>query len=55
LSGGDSPAFLKAADNAVDETLPNSCIVVMAGQGHAAMDAGTDLPTTEVLKFLGGS
>jgi pimeloyl-ACP methyl ester carboxylesterase len=55
LSGGASPAFLKAADNAVDETLPNSCIVVMPGQGHAAMDTGTDLFTTEVLKFLGGS
>jgi pimeloyl-ACP methyl ester carboxylesterase len=52
LSGGDSPAFLKAADKAVDETLPNCRIVVMAGQGHAAMDTGTDLFTTEVVRFL---
>jgi pimeloyl-ACP methyl ester carboxylesterase len=52
LSGGDSPAFLKAADKAVDETLPNCRIVVMPGQGHAAMDTGTDLFTTEVVRFL---
>lgn len=52
LSGGDSPAFLKAADKAVDETLPDSRIVVMPGQGHAAMDTGTDLFTAEVLRFL---
>jgi pimeloyl-ACP methyl ester carboxylesterase len=52
LSGGDSPAFLQAADRAVDETLPNCRIVVMPGQGHAAMDTGTDLFTTEVVRFL---
>jgi pimeloyl-ACP methyl ester carboxylesterase len=52
LSGGDSPAFLKAADKAVDETLPNCRIVVMPGQGHAAMDTGTNLFTTEVVRFL---
>ena len=52
LSGGDSPAFLKAADKAVDETLPNCRIVVLSGQGHAAMDTGTDLFTTEVVRFL---
>jgi pimeloyl-ACP methyl ester carboxylesterase len=52
LSGGDSPAFLKAADKAVDETLPDSRIVVMPGQGHVAMDTGTDRFTAEVLRFL---
>jgi len=41
-----------AADKAVDETLPNCRIVVMPGQGHAAMDTGTDLFTTEVVRFL---
>lgn len=52
LSGGASPAaFLKAAE-AVDEALPDSNIVVMPGQGHAAMDTGTDLFTAEVLHFL---
>ena len=54
LEGSDSPAFLKAADKAVDEALSNSRIVVMTGQGHAAMDTGTDLFTTEVLRFLEG-
>ena len=48
----EGPAFLKAADKAVDETLPNCRIVVMPGQGHAAMDTGTDLFTTEVVRFL---
>jgi pimeloyl-ACP methyl ester carboxylesterase len=52
LSGGDSPAALKKAGEAVDETLPDSRMVVMPGQGHAAMDTGTDLFTTEVLRFL---
>ena len=54
LEGSDSPAFLKAADKAVDEALPNCRIGVMSGQGHAAMDTGTDLFTTEVLRFLEG-
>jgi pimeloyl-ACP methyl ester carboxylesterase len=52
LEGSDSPAFLKAADKAVEETLPNCRIVVMPGQGHAAMDTGTDLFTMEVVRFL---
>ncbi len=54
LEGSDSTAFLKAADKVVDETLPNCRIVVMPGQGHAAMDTGTDLFTTEVLRFVEG-
>jgi hypothetical protein len=36
----------------VEATLPDSRIAVMAGQGHVAMDTGTDLFTTEVLRFL---
>ena len=51
LSGGDSPAALRKAAEAVNETLPDSRIVVMPGQGHAAMDTGRDLFTTEVLRF----
>jgi pimeloyl-ACP methyl ester carboxylesterase len=54
LEGSDSPAFLKAADKVVAETLPNCRIVMMPGQGHAAMDTGTDLFTTEVLRFVEG-
>lgn len=52
LLGGDSPAIFREAEKAVDETLPDSRIVVMPGQGHSAMDTGTDLFTTEVLRFL---
>ncbi len=52
LSGGDSPAALRKAAEAVDEALPDSRIVVMPGQGHAAMDTGTELFTTEVLRFV---
>lgn len=52
LVGSQSPPFLKAATEAVDEALPNSRIVVMPGQAHAAMDTGTDLFTTEVVRFL---
>ncbi len=52
LSGGDSPAALRKAAEAVDEMLPDSRLVVMPGHGHAAMDTGTDLFTTEVLRFL---
>jgi pimeloyl-ACP methyl ester carboxylesterase len=51
LSGGDSPAALRKAAEAVDEALPDSRSVAMPGQGHAAMDTGTDLFTTEVLRF----
>jgi pimeloyl-ACP methyl ester carboxylesterase len=54
LSGGESPAALRKAAEAVEETLSDSRIVVMAGQGHAAMDTGTDLFTTEVLRFVEG-
>ncbi len=52
LLGGDSPATFREAEKAVDETLPDSRIVVMPEQGHGAMDTGTDLFTTEVLRIL---
>jgi pimeloyl-ACP methyl ester carboxylesterase len=54
LSGGESPAALRKAAEAVDEALPDSRVVVMPGQGHAAMDTGTELFTTEVLRFVEG-
>jgi pimeloyl-ACP methyl ester carboxylesterase len=54
LSGGESPAALTKAAEAVEEMLPDSRLVVMAGHGHAAMDTGTDLFTSEVLRFLEG-
>jgi pimeloyl-ACP methyl ester carboxylesterase len=43
---------MAASDRAVDEVLPDSRIVVLKGQGHVAMDTGTDLFATEVLRFL---
>jgi pimeloyl-ACP methyl ester carboxylesterase len=52
LSGGSSPAALRKAAETVNGALPDSRIVVMPGQGHAAMDTGTDLFTAEVLRFL---
>ena len=52
LSGGDSPAALRKAAAAVDQALSHSHHVVMEGQGHSAMDTGTDLFTAEVLNFL---
>jgi pimeloyl-ACP methyl ester carboxylesterase len=54
LSGGESPAALRKAVETVEEALPDSRIVVMAGQGHLAMDTGTNLFTTEVLRFVEG-
>jgi pimeloyl-ACP methyl ester carboxylesterase len=54
LSGGDSPVALRKAAEAVDEMLSDSRLVVMPGHGHAAMDTGTDLFTTKVLRFLEG-
>jgi len=52
LAGGDSPAAFGKAAEAVDEVVPDSRTVVMDGQGHSAMDTGTDLFTAEVLSFL---
>jgi pimeloyl-ACP methyl ester carboxylesterase len=43
---------MKVANEAVNGALPDSRIVVMPGQGHAAMDTGTDLFAAEVLRFL---
>jgi pimeloyl-ACP methyl ester carboxylesterase len=52
LAGGDSPTALKKSAEAVDGAMPDSRLVVMDGQGHSAMDTGTDLFTSEVLRFL---
>jgi pimeloyl-ACP methyl ester carboxylesterase len=52
LVGGDSPRFLKVASAAVYAALLAAKIAAMPGQQHAAMDTGTELFTTEVLRFL---
>ena len=54
LSGGQSPAALGKAVETAEEALADSRIVVMAGQGHLAMDTGTNLFTSEVLRFVEG-
>lgn len=51
LSGSESSHGFRTAAEAVNEALPDSRIVVMPGQGHVAMDTGTDLFTAEVLRF----
>jgi pimeloyl-ACP methyl ester carboxylesterase len=52
LSGVDSPPFLKAGTQALNETLPASHVAVMSGQGHEAVGTGPGLFAAEVLKFL---
>jgi pimeloyl-ACP methyl ester carboxylesterase len=53
LQGGDSPEPFRRAGEALEAALPDCRIVVMPGQRHAAMDTGTELFLTEVLRFLG--
>jgi pimeloyl-ACP methyl ester carboxylesterase len=52
LVGGASPAAFRTTVQAVDAALPDSRLVVLPGQGHAAMDTATDLFTTEVHRFV---
>ena len=52
LLGGASPPVFAAATQAVAEALPDARVAVLPGQGHAAMDTGTELCTAEVLRFL---
>jgi len=52
LIGGDSPWFLKAGNEALQRVLPDCRTIVMPGQQHAAMDTGTELFVSEVLRFL---
>ena len=52
LLGGDSPAFFKAAIEAVHAALPDSQVVVMPGQQHTAMNTAPELFSREVLQFL---
>jgi pimeloyl-ACP methyl ester carboxylesterase len=53
LRGDQSPPPFAAAAEMAEEALPDCRIVVLAGQGHVAMDTGTELFTAEVLRFLG--
>lgn len=52
LLGGDSPAFFKAATEAVHEALPDSKVVVLPGQQHIAIDTAPEMFAREVITFL---
>jgi pimeloyl-ACP methyl ester carboxylesterase len=52
LLGGDSPAFLRAATEAVHAALPNSRLAVLPGQQHTAMNTAPELFVRKVLHFL---
>ena len=52
LLGGESPPPFQAAADALAEALPECRVVVMPGQGHAAIDTGTELFIAEILSFL---
>jgi len=52
LRGETSPAALVRAAEDVRDALPNGRLVILPGQGHAAMDTGTDLFVGAVLGFV---
>ena len=55
LRGGDTAPLHENATAALDDALPDSRIVVLEGQAHAAMSTAPDLFADEVLSFLGES
>lgn len=52
FTGGESPQPLIDATETIDETLPDSRIVVFDGHGHFAMNAETDRFIDELLTFI---
>jgi pimeloyl-ACP methyl ester carboxylesterase len=52
LVGGNSPAFLRRPSEVVNHALPNSRIVDLPGQGHAAMNTAPEMFLREVIGFL---
>ena len=52
LLGGNSPPMLSRPTELLAATLPNSRVVVMPGQGHAAINTAPDLFLKEVIGFL---
>lgn len=52
MLGGDSPSLFKEAIRVLDETLPDSKVLVMPGQQHIAMDTDTEMFIREVKEFL---
>jgi pimeloyl-ACP methyl ester carboxylesterase len=52
LKGGDSPEFFHKSTAVLDQTLPNSKVVVIPGQQHIAMDLVPEMFVREVRNFL---
>jgi pimeloyl-ACP methyl ester carboxylesterase len=52
LVGGDSPAWLQKATQAIHQALLHSRIAILPGQQHIAMDTAPDLFVGAVLSFL---
>jgi pimeloyl-ACP methyl ester carboxylesterase len=52
LTGSESPAPLRASTRAAHAAMPSSELVELGGQGHAAMDTGTEDFLRAVLDFL---
>ena len=52
LLGSESPPFLEAATRTVKAALPDSQVVVLRGQAHAAITTAPRLFAEEVLRFL---
>jgi pimeloyl-ACP methyl ester carboxylesterase len=52
LLGSESPAPFRRAIEAVAAAVPDSRIVELGGQRHAAMDGAPELFVAEVLRFL---
>jgi len=52
LLGGDTAPLHRNATEALDDALPNSQVVVLPGQAHAAMNTAPDLFADEVRAFL---
>ena len=52
LVGSESPAYQRSDAEGVARALPNSRVVILPGQGHAAMHTASDLFLREVLRFL---
>ncbi|HEX6116076.1 MAG TPA: alpha/beta hydrolase [Solirubrobacterales bacterium] len=52
LIGSESPEPLKASTRAAHAAVPGSELVELEGQGHAAMDTGTEAFLSAVLEFL---
>lgn len=54
LEGSESPQYVRAGAEAVNVALPDSRVVVLAGQGHAAHLMAPELLAGEILAFVDG-